>query len=92
MKREDKPNEMVFCLDHYDDEKEMWDDVGQFIRILTTNGYVCTARADEPGLGVYALDYDYADEEMGSPMPFWLTPEQMDRLDSLEEGDDDATD
>ena len=69
-----KPNEVVFDLENYNGGvTEMFTDIGRVLKILTNNGYICTFRCDEPAFQIYIIEFDYMDEEMGCPKPYWLT-------------------
>ena len=79
---ESKPSRMTFCTERYELENEMWEDLKTFLQIITKNGYVAVVRADDVGLGVYLVDYNYDDEAMGCEMPFWLSDEEVERLEA----------
>lgn len=72
--------EIVLSADNYDTREELWKALSDTVRILLDNGYAMTIRYDEPGLGIISINYNYADEEYGCPYPYWLTPEEADRL------------
>ena len=74
----DKPNEMTFCVENYSDENDMWYDIAKFLKALLKNEYIATVRCEDDR--VYVIKYDYDDREMGTPMPFWLTPDEYEEL------------
>ena len=67
-----KFNEIVFCKDRYEDEANMWADIGYTLKMLTQNEYICLFKVDEPGLGIYVIEYNYAEKELGLPYPEWI--------------------
>lgn len=86
-----KPNEITFTIEDYEgNATEMFADIGKVLKILTKNGYVCTFDCDEPGLQIYVIEFDYEDEELCDMKPYWLTPEQFEKLQQLEEGENDG--
>lgn len=89
-----KPNQIAFDIENYaGNETEMFADIGRVLKILTNNGYVCTFTCDEPAFQIYVIEFDYQDEELCNVKPYWITPEQMEKLQDLEsEEEDDGTD
>ena len=92
-----KPNQIAFDFENYagcaSPETEMFADIGKMLKILTKNGYVCTFTCDEPAFEIYVIEFDYQDEELCNVKPYWITPEQMEKLQDLESEDtDDGTD
>lgn len=88
---DEHPSGIVFCKDRYASEVEMWEDIDVFLQMLMRNEYIAVIRCDEPGLGVYCIEYCYADPQMGCDMPFWLSEDEVERLEA-EKGENDATD
>ena len=74
----DKPNEMTFCVGNYADEDDMWLEIMRFLQTLLKNEYIATVRYEDAG--VYVIKYDYDDRDMGTPMPFWLTPDEYEEM------------
>lgn len=88
---DEHPSGMVFCKDRYKSEMDMWDDITAFLQMLMLNEYVAVIRCDEPGLGIYCIDYGYADPQMGCDLPFWLSDEEVELLEAeAEKGAEDA--
>lgn len=58
-------NTLVFCLDKYENECKMWNDIKETLRILTYNGYIIKFYCDEPSLGIYCIQYDTTPELSG---------------------------
>ncbi len=72
--------EIVLSANNYETREELWKALSDTVKILLDNGYTMTIRYDEPGLGIICINYNYADEDYGCPYPYWLTPEEVDRL------------
>ena len=86
-----KPNEITFTIEDYEgNATEMFTDIGKVLKILTKIGYICTFRCDDQSFQIYQIEFDYEDEELCDMKPYWLTPEQFEKLQQLEEEDDDA--
>lgn len=72
-------NSIAFCVDDYHSKEEMFKAVATVMDILTQNKrYQCAFRYDDAG--VYVLEFDYDDPEMGTPMCYWLDATQSDCL------------
>ena len=72
---EAKPQRMVFTVQQYEGAKEdMWKDIATFLRLLMKNEYVAVVYDDD--LDVIVIDYGYNDESFGTPMPYWMTPNE----------------
>ena len=85
-----KPNEIAFNIEDYDgSETEMFADIGRVLKILARLGYVCTFSCDEPAFQIYVIEFDYEDDEMAGVKPYWLTPEQFEKLQQLESEEED---
>ena len=79
------PNQIVFSIEDYDgNSTEMFADIGKTLKILTNNGYICTFLCDEPAFQIYVVEFDYKDEGLCDVKPYWLTPEQYEKLQDLE--------
>jgi len=69
-------NTMVFTEDKYNNDlKAMWRDVGEFIRILITNGYIVSVRDDD--YNIIVVEFEEGDPEFGCPTLQWLDPEEF---------------
>jgi hypothetical protein len=64
-------NEMTFDKTGYESEKEMWEDITSLIKILTRAGYVMKFWCDEKALGIYCLQFDYADQALANKELVW---------------------
>lgn len=60
--------------DHGD---KLFEVMGELLKILISSGYVCKVRADEPGLGIYVIEYDYDDAGMARYELTWIDPEKQ---------------
>lgn len=71
-------NSFVFCLENYNSQKEFQDSIKNFIMLSLKNRYIMTIRQEENGIVV--IDYASQYQELGEPYPYWLTPEQIERV------------
>ena len=76
-------NSVVYSSDRYfgsekEKEEELWNSVRDQLKLLLNSGYIATVRLDETNIVV--IDYNYDDESFGSPMPYWLYPEEEESL------------
>ena len=60
--------------DHGD---KLFEVMGELLKVLTNSGYVCKVRADEPGLGIYVVEYDYDSPEMAKYELVWIDSEKQ---------------
>lgn len=88
---ENEPNRIVFTAEAYDgEERKMWGDIAYTLNLMTKNGYVCVFRKDE--VGIYVIDFVYDDEAMGTPYPYFMTPDEHDEWECHKSQDpDDGT-
>ena len=70
-----KPNQIVFCKDHYEKEADMWKAISDTLRILTNEEYIATFRRYEQGLGIYMVEFDFYDEDLCDVHPYWMEPD-----------------
>lgn len=71
-----KVNSLVLCRDEYKNQEEFENEIKKAVMLLLDAGYIMTVRYDEKGMGIIAIEYNYADQEFGCPYPHWLTPEE----------------
>ena len=69
-----KVNELVLTREDHGDK--LFDVLGEALNILLNSGYVCKVRADEPGIGIYVIEYDY-DNELTSNVLLWVDSEKQ---------------
>ena len=60
--------------DHGD---KLFEVMGELLKILTNSGYVCKVRADEPGIGIYVIEFDYDNSEMAKYELVWIDTEKQ---------------
>lgn len=73
-------NSIVICRDTYKSQEEFENAIKKAIMVLLDNNYIMTVRYDEPGLGIVAIDYNYADQTYGCHYPYWLSPDEWDSI------------
>lgn len=78
-----KVNELVVWRQGRESEEEFKRKLSNAIVTLLDCGYVCKVRADETDIIV--IEYDHEDRNLGSAYPYWLTPSQ---LESVQTGGD----
>lgn len=82
----EKYNEMVFCKDNYENELEMWDDIRDFLRILTKQDMQIEFYCDEQGLGIYCANYNTR-KDYGTAHIEWLAEDEF--IDSYKSEEED---
>ena len=50
--------------------------MGKLLDILTNSGYVCEVYADEPGLGIYVIQYERKNPELTTKELVWIDTEK----------------
>ena len=55
---------------------KLFETMGQFIEILVKTGYICRVYADEPGLGIYVVEFDYDNPELTPNELIWVNTEK----------------
>lgn len=73
-------NNITICKDQYKTQEDFENAIKKAVMVLLDNEYIMTVRYDEPGLGIVCIDFDNSDMCVGTPYPFWLTPEQSDSV------------
>ena len=76
-------NTICFDTVNYEDSEKgnsylMWSDIVDVMRILAKNNYIMVVRPDDCGLTY--LEFQSQDVNLGEPYPFWLSPEEEERL------------
>ena len=69
-----KVNELVLTKEDHGDK--LFEVMGDALKVLLNSGYVCKVRADEPGLGIYVIEYDY-DSELTNNVLVWIDSEKQ---------------
>lgn len=68
-----KVNELVLTREDHGDK--LFDVMSKALNVLLNSDYVCKVRADEPGLGIYVIEYDY-DNELTTNKLVWIDTEK----------------
>lgn len=69
-----KVNEIVLTREDHGDR--LFEVMGDVLKVLLNSGYICRVRADEPGLGIYTIEYDY-DSELTNNELVWIDTEKQ---------------
>jgi hypothetical protein len=75
-----KVNELVICKDNFKSQEDFENAIRKAVMVLLENRYIMTVRYDEPGLGIVCIDFEDDDQSLDAPYPYWLTPEQCERI------------
>lgn len=67
-------NELVLTREDHGDK--LFEVMSNTLKVLLDSGYVCKVRADEPGLGIYVIEYDY-DSELTNNKLVWIDSEKQ---------------
>lgn len=81
----DRSNRLTICKDNFCSTEEFEECIKDTILVLLKNRYIAVIDYEEPGLGIVSIDYSYSDRSYGDTYPYFLTPEEVDRLISGEE-------
>jgi len=71
----EKVNELVLTREDHGDK--LFEVMGEAIKVLVNSGYVCKVRADEPGLGIYVIEYASNDPELTTVELVWIDSERQ---------------
>lgn len=88
--KETEVNEIVFCRDDFKgSESELFAAIGLQLKLLMQTHHICTVYADDPGIGVYVIQYEHDDKHCtdefgcwGVANPYWLTPDQVEEVEN----------
>ena len=81
-------NRIVFDIDHYGgNEKELFKDVAETLRILVKNNEICTFEYED--CGIYVLKHNYADISIVDSYPYWINPEEYEKITIQHDKDND---
>lgn len=75
-----KVNRITVCRDEYKSKEDFENAIKDAVMVLLNNNYIMTVRYDEKGLGIVAIDYNYADQSYGDAYPYWLEPEEIESV------------
>ena len=62
----------------FESKNEFKQRLAEAITVLLESEYICKVKLDETDIIV--IEYDNADQEFGTPHPYWLTPEQAESI------------
>ncbi len=82
-----KLNEIVFSRGKDETKEELFQRVGEQLKLLLEAGYIAVVRYDEPGLGIIAISFEHDDtiESWGCVQPMWVTPEEAEKIVDMRE-------
>ena len=75
-----KINRFTIIRDNFDSQEEFENAIKAAVMVLLENNYIMTVRYEEKGLGIVAIDYNYSEQELGDAYPYWLLPEEWERV------------
>ena len=77
-----KVNKFTVCKKDYSSNKEFKNAVKKAIMTLLDNDYIMTVQYDarDKEMGVVVIEYDYANEEFGGALPYWLMPDEVEKI------------
>ena len=83
-------NEIVLSRDKHGDR--LWEEVANILRILTKNEEICVVYDDD--VDIIVIQHEHNDKcghhnVWGVVNPYWLEPEDVERLEDLTNGDKD---
>lgn len=64
-------------LTREDHGNKLFEVMGDALKVLLNSGYVCKVRADEPGLGIYVIEYASDDPELTEMRLVWIDSEKQ---------------
>ena len=78
----DNVNKLTICKKDYSSEKEFKNAVKRAIMVLLDNDYIMTVGYDnrDKEMGIVVINYDYANEEFGGALPYWLMPDEVEKI------------
>lgn len=78
-------NELTICRDNYDSKEAFENAIRDQVLFLINEDYIMTIKYDDKGMGIVVINYEYADESFGCPVPRWLTPDDEELLVNMKE-------
>lgn len=73
----DKVNRLVLCREDYESQEEFENEIKKAIMLLLNANYIMTVKYDDGRVaGIVVIEYNYADEEYGDRLPYWLYPDE----------------
>lgn len=71
----ERVNEIVLTKKDHGDN--LFNVMGDLLKILVNSGYVCKVRADEPGLGIYVIEYASDNPDFTTTKLVWIDIENQ---------------
>ena len=56
----------------------LWNVIGQQLKILSDAGYVCIVKLED--IGIVVIEFQCDDPELGCAYPYWLYPKEEDTV------------
>lgn len=75
-----RTNSLVICRDNYKTKEDFENAIRDAVMLLLDAEYIMTVKYDEKGFGIVAIEYQYDNEEYGTPLPYWLSPEEFESV------------
>lgn len=75
-----KINRLVICKEDYHSETEWKQAISDAVMLLLNAGYIMTVDYDEKALGNVLIEYEYSNQEWGCAYPYWLLPEEIEKI------------
>lgn len=70
----ENPSRIVIDLSIYKTRQEGLDILNNILYYLMKSGHICTAVEEE--VDIFAIQFNPLDEQLGYPIPYWLSPEE----------------
>lgn len=80
-----KTNTITICRQDHSTQEDFENSIKIAVMLLIDNGYICSVRYDEKGLGIVCIDFESDDREFGGLYPYWLFPEEYEQIEITEE-------
>lgn len=73
-----KVNTLVLCEDDYASTEEWQNEILKATMLLSNANYIMVSHLEE--VGIFRIDYEYADQEYGCNYPYWLSPNEYESV------------
>lgn len=83
-----KVSYIVIDKDNYEDEFEFEEAIKDTVMTLLRNKQILTINYDERNVGVVVIEHEVEDRSWGFRYPYWLTPEEIDLVETNKEGEE----
>ena len=78
---------MVFSLDNYKNENEMYEAIGHYVKILMDNDYICKIKREAFSIVVVEFNYDEAKTHYGCDELVWLSQDEIEALENIRQSE-----